>query len=108
MATKKPISSLASEKALYTHSISGDLCVGYMAESPLNPFVVISDQSGRAIARVMGLTLNQAAGFADQIITTFNRPRRLARLRRLSKHVAAHAIVGTAVYALIIAACLFL
>ena len=108
MATKKPISSSVSQEAPYTHSISGELCIGYLADNPLNPFVVISDQSGRAIARTMGLTLDQAAGFADQIITAFNRPRRRARLRWLVKHVAAHVIVGAAVYTLIVAACLFL
>ena len=108
MATQKPISSPVSQEAQYTHSISGELCIAYLGDNPLNPFVVLSDQSGRAIARTMGLTLDQAAGFADQIITAFNRPRRRASLRWLVKHVAVHVIVGAAVYTLIVAACLFL
>lgn len=108
MAIKKPISSSASKTAPYTHSISGELCIGYLADNPLNPFVVISDQSGRAITRTMGLTLDQASSFADQIIAAFNRQRGFARARRLVRRAAACAIVGASVYALSVAASLFL
>lgn len=108
MATKKPTSSSASEKAPYPYPISGELCIGYLADNPLNPFVVISDQSGRAITRTMGLTLDQASSFADQIIAAFNRQRGFARARRLVRRAAACAIVGASVYALSVAASLFL
>jgi hypothetical protein len=92
----------------YTHSITGEFCIGYLASHPSDPSVILSDESGRAIARVMGLTLDQAADFADQIVVAFNRQHSCTRLRCLFRHGTKYAIAGASVYALIIAVLLFL